>query len=129
MMKSRRTAMGVTMRDRLAGIGLVLAILGALAACSPVISAAKVVPSTTTSTVTTGPFFSFDGYGGIRIVMSRSEALAVAPYPLIEFGRNNNCSWLVDGRVQDQEGGATGAVQVTLDNTNHVLSIDTIHSL
>lgn len=58
------------------------------------------------------PTFSFDGWGDIRIGMTRAEAEAAAPYPLVQVGDHNSCTELEDKRAVDA--GTHGSPSVTL---------------
>jgi hypothetical protein len=69
------------------------------------------------------PVFSFDGYGAIRIGMSKPEVLAASPVPLAVYG-NHNCTWLYDKRVADVNGDPAQTVQITLDRDGMVTHID-----
>jgi hypothetical protein len=77
---------------RLVAIALAIAVSGSLIGCStadpdvePPPTGARGTP--TSAAATTAPFFSFDGYGGIRIGMTRAEAEAAAAFPLAEYIR------------------------------------------
>jgi hypothetical protein len=69
------------------------------------------------------PVFSFDGYGAIRIGMSKPEVLAASLVPLAVYG-NGRCTWLYDKRVADANGNPAQSVQITLDRHGMVTHVD-----
>jgi len=116
-------------RARFAGTVAVMAVFSVLvAACGRDGNGGEPTPSPAarTSAATTGtadPVLSFEGYGAIRIGMSKPEVLAASSVPLTAYG-NSNCTWLYDKRVADASGNPSHAVQITLDRQGVATHID-----
>jgi hypothetical protein len=79
--------------------------------------------SQSSSAVGAEPVFTFDGYGAIRIGMTRSQVDAASHVPLAAYG-NDRCTWMYDKQIADVQANPTQTAQITLDSQGVVRHVD-----